>query len=67
MLPGLLVDGRTVEEVAELASNIWVSIVVRDGLLLPVRGDTRLRAGDMVTLLIDEDIPERVTAMFTKP
>jgi potassium/hydrogen antiporter len=38
----------------------------RDGQLLPVRGDTRLRAGDMVTLLTDGDIPERVTEMFTK-
>ena len=64
---GSLVDGRTVGEVAEQASNIWVSIVVRDGQLLPVRGDTRLRAGDMVTLLTDGDIPERVTEMFTKP
>ena len=64
---GSLVDGRTVEEVAEQASNIWISIVVRDGQLLPVRGDTRLRAGDMVTLLTDGDIPERVTEMFTKP
>ena len=64
---GSIVDGRTVGEVAEQASNIWVSIVVRDGQLLPVRGDTRLRAGDMVTLLTDGDIPERVTEMFTKP
>ena len=60
-------DGRTVEEVAELASNIWISIVVRDGRLLPVRGDTRLQAGDMVTLLGDGDIPEQVTEMFTQP
>jgi len=60
-------DGRTVEEVAELASNIWISIVVRDGRLLPVRGDTRLQAGDMVTLLGDGDIPEQVTEMFTEP
>jgi cell volume regulation protein A len=64
---GSFVDGRTVEEVAELASNVWISIVVRDGTLLPVHGDTQLRAGDMVTLLTDGDIPERVTEMFTKP
>jgi len=41
--------------------------VVRDGLLVPVHGDTQLRAGDMVTLLIDGDIPEEVTQMLTKP
>jgi potassium/hydrogen antiporter len=62
-----LVDGRTVKDVAELASNIWISIVVRDGRLLPVHGDTRLQAGDTVTLLTDGDIPERVSEMFTKP
>jgi len=64
---GALADGRTVEEVAELASNIWISIVVRDGLLLPVHGDTELRAADVVTLLIDGDVPDDVTEMFTKP
>jgi Trk K+ transport system NAD-binding subunit len=64
---GALVDGRTVAEVADLASNIWISIVVRDGLLLPVQGETELRAGDLVTLLIDGDVPDEVTEMFTEP
>jgi potassium/hydrogen antiporter len=64
---GSLVDGQTVEAVAELAGNVWISIVVRDGLLLPVRGDTELRAGDLVTLLIDEDLPQEVAGMFTLP
>jgi potassium/hydrogen antiporter len=63
---GSAVDGRTVEEVAELASNVWISIVVREGLLVPVHGDTHLQAGDMVTLLIDGDLPEEVTELFTK-
>jgi len=56
-----------VAEIADLASNIWISIVVRDGLLLPVLGDTELRAGDLVTLLIDGDVPDEVTEMFTEP
>jgi cell volume regulation protein A len=64
---GSLVDGKTIEDVADLAGNIWISIVVRDGLLLPVHGDTELRAGDLVTLLIDEDLPQEVAGMFTKP
>ena len=64
---GAVVVGRTVAEVADLASNIWISIVVRDGLLLPVQGDTELRAGDLVTLLIDGDIPDEITEMFTEP
>jgi Trk K+ transport system NAD-binding subunit len=66
VVAGSAVDGRTVEEVAELASNVWISIVVREGLLVPVHGDTQLQAGDMVTLLIDGDLPEEVTELFTK-
>ena len=64
--PGSAVDGRTVADIADLAGNVWISMVVRDGALLPVRGDTRLRAGDLVTLLIDEDSSHEV-AMFNKP
>jgi potassium/hydrogen antiporter len=64
--PGSVVDGRTVADIADLAGNVWISMVVRDGALLPVRGDTRLRAGDLVTLLIDEDSSHEV-AMFNKP
>jgi potassium/hydrogen antiporter len=64
---GSTADGLTVEEVAELASDIWISIVVRDGQLLPVHGDTRLRADDMLTLLIDGDSREDVRKIFTRP
>jgi cell volume regulation protein A len=64
---GAAVEGRTVEEVAELAGSIWISIVVRGGLLVPVRGDTQLRADDVVTLLIDGDLSEDVTDLFTHP
>jgi potassium/hydrogen antiporter len=63
---GSVVDGRTVDEIADLVGNVWISMVVRDGALLPVRGDTQLRAGDLVTLLIDEDSSHEV-AMFNKP
>jgi potassium/hydrogen antiporter len=63
---GSLAEGRTVAEVAELADKIWVSIVVRDGVLLPVHGETKLQAGDMVTLLIDGGLPDEVTEMFTQ-
>jgi cell volume regulation protein A len=62
---GSLVDGRTVAEVAEMGSDIWISIVVRDGVLLPVNGDTKLQAGDLVTLLIDGGLPDEVTEMFS--
>jgi potassium/hydrogen antiporter len=64
---GSTADGLTVEEIAELASDIWISIIVRDGQLLPVHGDTRLQAGDMLTLLIDGDSREDVSKIFTRP
>jgi cell volume regulation protein A len=64
---GSLADGRTVAEVADLAGSVWVSIVVRDGMLLPVRGDTELRAGDLVTLLIDGGLGDEVSEMFAEP
>jgi cell volume regulation protein A len=64
--PGSVVDGRTIEEIANLVGNVWVSMVVREGVLLPARGDTQLRAGDLVTLLIDEDSSHEV-AMFNEP
>jgi potassium/hydrogen antiporter len=64
---GSVLDGRTVEEVSKLGSNIWISMVVRDGLLVPIHGNTELRGGDIVTLLIDGDIPEEITQMLTKP
>jgi cell volume regulation protein A len=64
---GSTADGLTVEEIAELASDIWISIIVRDGQLLPVHGDTRLRAGDMLTLLIDGDSRQDVSKIFTQP
>jgi potassium/hydrogen antiporter len=64
--PGSVIDGRTIEEIANLVGNVWVSMVVREGVLLPAHGDTQLRAGDLVTLLIDEDSSHEV-ALFTEP
>ncbi|MDX6221551.1 MAG: potassium/hydrogen antiporter [Frankiales bacterium] len=42
--PGSAVEGRAVGDLDDL----WVSIVIRNGALLPVRKDTRLAAGDDV-------------------
>jgi cell volume regulation protein A len=45
-------DGRTVRELHD-ADDVWVSLVVRDGVSLRVRPDTVLRAGDEMLLLVD--------------
>ena len=45
-------DGRTVRELHD-ADDVWVSLVVRDGVSLRVRPDTVLRADDEMLLLVD--------------
>jgi len=62
--PGSPADGRTVEDLADLPVDVWVSFVVRDHQLLTVRGDTTLQAGDDVLVLADDDLRERLTATF---
>ena len=34
---------------------------------MPVHGDTRLRAGDVITLLIDGDLADDITDLFIEP
>lgn len=49
-------DGRTVDDVADLVGDVWVSMVVRDGALVPVRGTTALRHHDEVVVLADPEL-----------
>jgi cell volume regulation protein A len=50
---GSAADGATIGDLA-LGEDFWISAISRDGELLQVRGDTRLRAGDEVLALADE-------------
>jgi potassium/hydrogen antiporter len=62
---GSAADGRQIDELPGLAEGTWVSMVRRDGGLVPVRGHTRLLAGDEVLLLLDPEQDERdVAALF---
>ena len=56
---GSPIDGASVDEAAELAGDIWISIVVRDSQLVSVRADTRLRADDVVVDLDRRRPPRR--------
>ena len=38
-----------------LGQDIWISLVVREGRSLRVRGETTLRADDEVLVLVDPD------------
>ena len=63
----IAIDGATVDEAAELAGDIWISIVVRHSQLVPVRADTRLKAEDIVVILADANLPSGVADLFTTP
>ena len=62
-----MADGKRIADVPGLAEGTWISLVLRDGGLLPVRGDTVLEAGDDVLVLIDEEQdPAVVCALFDR-
>ncbi len=56
-------DGCTVRDLP-VGEEVWISLVVRDGGLLQVRGDTVLRAGDDVAVIADGDQLARLSALF---
>jgi cell volume regulation protein A len=64
---GSLADGRTISDVTELPGDAWVSFIVRDGRLLPIKTSTTLRAGDDVLVLADVDLGEKLTSAFEGP
>lgn len=54
VVAGAPADGRSVRDL-HLRQDIWISLVVREGRSLQVRGETTLRADDEVLLLVDPD------------
>jgi cell volume regulation protein A len=59
-------DGTTVRDLP-FGEEVWVSLVVRDGGLLQVRGDTVLRAGDDVAVIAEEDQVPLLGSIFGRP
>lgn len=60
-------DGRTLGELAAdglLPEGMWISFLVRDGVLVPVGGSTRLEAGDDLVVLAEPGRGEDVTRLF---
>jgi cell volume regulation protein A len=64
--PGAAADGCSVREL-HLGSDIWISLIVRDGRAVPVRADTELAARDEVLVLADPAAQQEVEARFTLP
>ena len=61
---GSAADGSTIGELGDLSEYVWVSLVIRDDELLPVNGDTRLRARDVVLVLATPELRADLTATF---
>lgn len=61
---GSQAEGCTVEDLGDRVGDIWVSIVVRATGVVPVRGDTELRADDEVVLLADPELHDTLTELF---
>ena len=62
--PGSPADGRTIDDLDDLPGDAWVSFIVRDGQLVPLKGDTRLRAADDVLVLAPPDLRETLITAF---
>jgi cell volume regulation protein A len=61
---GAPADGRAIGALHELPDPAWISVVVRDGNLLLVTGETELRAGDEVLVLGEPGMEARLRDIF---
>jgi hypothetical protein len=62
---GAPADGCTIADLA-VGEDVWISVVIRDGHLVPVHGSTRLQAGDEVLALTDPE-HQNLTPVFAPP
>ena len=66
VVAGSPADGRAIGEL-DLGEDAWISLVIRDGQLVPVQGATILRAGDEVIVLTDPERTPDLAPVFTAP
>jgi cell volume regulation protein A len=64
--PSSPADGHTISDIGELPGGARITLLVREGRLLPVRGDTKLAAGDDITFVADTTDSEALAAVFEK-
>ncbi|MDQ6649262.1 MAG: cation:proton antiporter [Actinomycetota bacterium] len=58
-----IADGNSLADLP-LGDDVWVSFAVRQGVLLPIRGDTQLQAGDELLILADADLDTELRRVF---
>jgi cell volume regulation protein A len=61
--PGAPADGTTIADL-DFGEDTWISLISRQGHLVPVRRDTELRAGDEVLVLTDPSTTEDPSHLF---
>jgi potassium/hydrogen antiporter len=66
VVAGSPADGRAIGEL-DLGEDAWISLVIRDGQLIPVQGSTTLRAGDEILALTDPEHTPDLAPVFTAP
>jgi potassium/hydrogen antiporter len=64
---GSAADASTVASLDGLPADAWVTLLVRDGQLVAVRGDTKLHAGDTLTVIADARHAQQLTRTFAHP
>ncbi len=57
-------NGSTIKDLPLTFDDMWVSLVIRSGALVPVRGNTTLRVGDEVLVLADPRRHDELAAAF---
>jgi len=63
VVPGAPADGTPVGDLP-CGEYAWVSLIIRNGSLVPVTADTTLRADDDVLVLADPDDADTIAALF---
>jgi cell volume regulation protein A len=61
---GSAADGHSIDEIAQLADDLWVNVLQRGGRLVPVQPDTRLETGDEVIISADHSEHHHITQLF---
>jgi potassium/hydrogen antiporter len=64
--PGSAADRSAVGDL-QAAANAWVSLIIRDGRLVPVRADTVLQDGDEAVMISASRDAGRLASLFTEP
>ncbi len=64
--PGSPADGRRLVDL-QVGDDAWISLIIRNGHLVPIRADTRLHAGDEVLTITEPGQQRDLDTLFQSP